>query len=132
MPAVTFHQTSRAKPNFMAWVAIVLSLLIFIGCTKRSREQAASCSQVAGHIQTLAKADIARASTASESQRHMATEQLSALSDALAAACEQDQWASSVRSCMADAATIVAGEQCQTKMSNEQRLALQKRAQSPK
>jgi hypothetical protein len=111
---------------------VIILSLIFIGCAKRSHEQAASCSQVAGHVQALAKADIARASTASESQRHMATEQLSALSDALAAACEQDQWASSVRSCMADAATVAAAEQCQTKMSNEQRLALQKRAQSPK
>ncbi|MBP9088679.1 MAG: hypothetical protein KBG15_21325 [Kofleriaceae bacterium] len=113
------------RTSFACSVLLALSLLC-VGCKQRPG-QAPPCNAVAAAVVTQARVEIAAAKL-SPADAHMATDQLSPLGDALASACDRDNWSPEARTCLAGAATVAAATACQSLLTDAQRLALSKAA----
>jgi len=104
-------------------------LLLFTACKQR-QGQAPSCNAMAASVVKNARTEIAAAKLPAN-DAHMATDQLSPLGDALASACDRDEWSADVRTCVGTAATVAAATQCQSKLTDAQRQALAKSSTTP-
>lgn len=107
--------------------SLSLSLALFGGACKQRPGQAPPCNAVAAAVVKQARVEIGAAKL-SPSDTHMATDQLSPLGDALASACDRDNWSPEVRSCLAGAATVAAATACQAQLTDAQRESLRKAA----
>ena len=117
------------RPCFARTVllSLALSLSLFGGACKQRPGQAPPCNVVAAAVVKQARVEIGAAKL-SPSDTHMATDQLSPLGDALASACDRDNWSPEARTCMASAATVAAATTCQSKLTDAQRQALRNAA----
>lgn len=104
----------------------LLLLMSGSGCKQRAG-QAPPCNSVAAAVVKQARIEITAAKL-SPTDAHMATDQLSPLGDALASACDRDNWSAEARACMASAATVAAATGCQARLTEAQRQALHKAA----
>ncbi len=108
-------------------LALAVALSLVGGACKQRPGQAPPCNAVAAAVVKQARIEIGAAKL-SPSDTHMATDQLSPLGDALASACDRDNWSPEARTCMASAASVAAATACQAKLTDAQRQALSKAA----
>ena len=99
-----------------------LLALLAAGC-HGARDGGAPCGTVAGRLFAIARDDLARGS-ADPATRRQVGDQLPAIRDALAQACDRGGWSAAARTCMVGAADHVAFETCQRELTDDQRRAL--------
>ena len=118
------RRTTLTSTLLSCWL---LLLLVSSGGCKQRAGQAPPCNSVAAAVVKQARIEITAAKL-SPTDAHMAIDQLSPLGDALASACDRDNWSAEARACMASAATVAAATACQSRLTAAQRQALQKAA----
>jgi hypothetical protein len=106
----------------LAILMVATTALLTASCRKRNGH-APPCNTVAADVVKIARAEIAAAKL-SQADLHMANDQLSPLGDALASACDRDEWGDDVRACLDGAKTVKAATDCQKLLSDAQRQAL--------
>jgi hypothetical protein len=104
-----------------------LVLLVALGACGHARDQAPSCAVAASRLYQLAH-DALGSATVDDTSRRQVSDQLPALRDAFAKVCADDQWAPSVRACLATAADHAAFEACETGLTDAQRAGLDRAA----
>ncbi len=109
----------------MSRISLVCTLLMSLVCgaCKQRPGQAPPCNAVAAAVVKQARLEISAAKL-SPADAHMATDQLSPLGDALANACDRDNWSAPARACLASATSVAAATACQAQLTDAQRQAL--------
>jgi hypothetical protein len=100
-------------------------VLFAIGC--RAKAEGPSCASVAGRYYAIARDALATAKPPDELRRDVA-DQLPAMRDALAAACEDGEWSAAVRDCMVRAADHPALQTCERDLTEAQQRGLDRAA----
>ena len=105
--------------------ALVVTLAIASGC--RGRSDAPPCATVAGRFFAIARAELGSANPPEELRKAVA-DQLPAMRDSLAQACEDGAWTAQVRECMVRAEDHVALQACERALTEDQQRALDRAA----
>ena len=92
-----------------------------------AKPDGAPCSSVAGRFYSIARDELTAAKP-SEDLRRAVADQLPAMRDALAEACENGRWTPQVRECMARATDHLGLEACERDLSEDQQRALDRAA----
>jgi len=106
-------------------LAVVL-LVLAAACRDRPKDTA-PCSAVATRLSTLARADLGSATVDPETRRLVAA-QLPAMHDALIQTCTEGAWSPALRNCMVQAPDHAAFQACEQRLTDDQRLALDRAA----
>ena len=105
------------------------SLVVLLGVVAacRGKADAPPCGSVAGVFYTIANDELEKATVDPKIHRNVA-DQLPAMRDALAIACQDGAWSATVRKCMVAAQDHAAFQACETQLSDDQRQALDRAA----
>jgi hypothetical protein len=104
---------------------VVIWVLFAAACHAKS--DGPPCGTVAGQFFAFAKTDLDH-STVDDNTRRAVFDQLPAMRDQLANACNDGAWSGAVRTCMAGAADHAAFQACEQQLTNDQRKALDQAA----
>ena len=120
------HPDPRRQLGYNAGVRIAAVLVLLAACT-RGGDGAPPCPSVAARFFQIARDELATAGVDDHTHRAVA-DQLPAMRDALAQACNDGKWPAAIRSCLADAADRAAFEKCEAGLDAAARAALARAA----
>ena len=109
--------------------SIAVILAAGLAC-RGSGDDAPPCSAVAARFLDLAKYDLAQAKVDETTAREV-TDQLPAMRDALAQACNDGKWSPAIRRCLVHAGDHVSFEGCEQQLTDEQRRDLDRANRAP-
>jgi hypothetical protein len=107
--------------------AALLVIVLATGACGHAGDPAPACTAVAGRMFQIAR-DALGSATVDDATRRQVSDQLPAMRDALAEVCAHDNWAPSVRACLASAADHAAFEACEQALTDAQRAGLDRAA----
>jgi hypothetical protein len=120
------HPDARRALGYNA-VVRRLALLVLVAACTRGGDGAPPCPSVAARFFQIARDELATADVDDHTRRAVA-DQLPAMRDALAQACNEGKWPAAIRGCLADAANRAAFETCEAGLDATARAALERAA----